>query len=75
MPSIHQWKAIEKANLMGAYAGNPEAVPLWDMSKRELVEIAIRLGEMTADCDSPSVEDAIHRVKEEHRTLKGCGII
>lgn len=75
MTSLHQWKAIEKANLMGGYAGHPDAVALWDLSKRELVEIAIRLGEMTADSDSPSVEDAIARVREEHRALKANGII
>ena len=75
MTSLHQWEAIKKANRMGGYAGHPDAVSLWDMSKRELVEIAIRLAEMTTDSDSPSVEDAIARVREEHRALKANNII
>lgn len=71
--SIHIWKAQEKAARMGAYAGNTEAAELWSLSKRELIEIALRLGEICAD--DFSVDGAIARVKEEHRILREQGII
>ena len=43
MSSIHVWKARKKAAELGAYAGQSCAAPLWDLSKRELVELALRL--------------------------------
>lgn len=71
--SIHQSNSREKARRMGGYAGHVESTPLWDMSKRELVEIAIRLGEMCSDEGGP--ENGIARAIEEHRILKQAGIV
>jgi hypothetical protein len=73
MMSIHTWKAREKAARMGGYAGHEDAAPLWEMSKRELVEIAIRLGEICSD--EAGAENGIARAIEEHRILKENGII
>lgn len=73
MISIHSWKAIEKAQSMGAYAGDPLAGPLWEMSKRELVEIALRFAERLAD--ECTVESAVEAVKEERETLRAQKII
>lgn len=71
--SIHTWKAREKAARMGGYAGRVEAAPLWEMSKRELVEIAARLGEICAD--EGGAENGIARAIEERRILKDNGIV
>jgi diphthamide synthase (EF-2-diphthine--ammonia ligase) len=70
--SIHTWKAREKAARMGGYAGCDEAAPLWEMSKRELVEIAARLGEI---CAGGGAEGGIARAIEEHGILKANGIV
>jgi hypothetical protein len=71
--SIHTSNSREKAARMGGYAGRDEARPLWDMSKRELVEIAVRLGEMCSD--EGGAENGIARAIEEHRILKQNGIV
>lgn len=36
--SIHIWKSMERARSNGAYAGDVETMPIWQMSKRELGE-------------------------------------
>jgi hypothetical protein len=71
--SIHTWKAREKAARMGGYAGSPAAAPLWELSKRELVEIAARLGEICSD--EGGEEGGIARAIEEHGILKANGIV
>ena len=69
MPSIHAWKSIEKANDAGGFAGDHGALPLWDMSKRELIEIAIRLGAQVAgECDTASAGIAV--ALQEHESLR-----
>lgn len=74
--SIHTAKAQAKARALGGYAGREEASDLWDFSKRELVEIALRLGEMCrADNAEPGFEGALARVHEERKTLLENGII
>lgn len=76
MPSLHIWKSIEKAASKGAYAGSEKTVPIWEMSKRELVEIALRLGELCADADGPyTIDNAIARVLDERRILTEQGIL
>lgn len=70
-----KFNAMSKAARLGGYAGRPETSGLWDLSKRELVEIALRLGEICADADEITVDDAIARVWEERRILKANGII
>jgi hypothetical protein len=71
--SLHTWKARDKAARMGGYAGRDEAAPLWALSKRELVEIAARLGELCSDAGG--AENGIARTIEEHRILKANGIV
>ncbi len=73
MASIHVWAAREKAARLGGYAGDADAGHLWDLSKRELVEIALRLGQVCAEDDS--LPAAIKRVNEEVEALKANGII
>ena len=73
MPSLHAWKSIEKAAEKGGYAGAECALPLWGLSKRELVEIVMRFGERVADDFSP--EGAAKAALEEHEILKQQDII
>ncbi len=73
MASLHVWRAIEKARNKGGYAGNEAAMPLWNMSKRELVEIACRLGEICAPRGGE--ENGIARAIQERETLFGQGIL
>ena len=74
MPSIHGWKSIEKAREAGGFAGKHGALPLWDLSKRELVEIAIRLGAQVAgECDT--AEAGIVVAMQEHEALRLNGIV
>jgi DNA invertase Pin-like site-specific DNA recombinase len=73
MASIHVWKAMEKAAQKGGYAGRKDSGPLWDLSKRELVEIAARLGEMCSEAGG--AEGGIARALEEHRILKENKIV
>jgi hypothetical protein len=74
MPSIHAWKSIEKARDAGGFAGEEGALPLWDMSKRELIEIALRLGAMAAG-ESDSAEHGIQVALNEYEALRLNGII
>ncbi|MEL7281328.1 MAG: hypothetical protein AAGK79_13290 [Pseudomonadota bacterium] len=67
--SVHVQRAQDKAALMGAFAGDPETFDLWEMSKRELVEIALRL------TMEDGVDQAAARVREERRVLKQADII
>ena len=70
--SIHKNRAILKAKEMGGYAGDPECRDLWDLSKRELVEVALRLGErMNAD----SIQAAAEEVRGEIELLRMNGVI
>jgi hypothetical protein len=41
--SVHVWKAINVARDKGAFAGQACSAPLWELSKRELIELALRL--------------------------------
>lgn len=72
--SIHTWKSIEKAREKGAFAGEDLAVPLWNLSKRELIEIALRLGGLTAG-NPDDLAAAVDAVNNEHATLRRAGII
>lgn len=71
--SIHTDKARKIARERGGYAGRDDAAALWKLSKRELVEIAIRLGETSAEGHGP--ENAISRVREELQILQDNGIL
>ncbi len=73
MTSLHIWKGIEKASRNGGYAGRSETVDVWELSKRELVEIALRLGELCSD--EGGFDGALQRVREERRILSEQNII
>lgn len=72
--SIHTEKARALAQQKGAFAGTDAALPLWKMSKRELVEIAMRLGVLAGDGDE-SPEGGARRAIEEAKILVSNGII
>ncbi len=69
MSSIHIWKSIEVAANRGGFAGDPSTLPLWELPKRELVEIALRL------TMAENVSDAMQQVQDERSALKANGII
>lgn len=78
--SIHIMRSQEKARLKGAFAGNEGNACLWDLSKRELIEIALRMGAILCET-TDSYEDALEgdgareRVLDEHRKLANADII
>lgn len=69
MASIHVWKAMQKAADKGGFAGDDTTLPIWELPKRELVEIALRL------TMAENVSDAVQRVWDERHALKANGII
>lgn len=77
--SLHVAKAQNLSLSKGGHAGKPDNWNLWNFSKRELVEIALHLASVCADCDGS--EEALEgtaahrRVLEEHAALKAAGII
>ncbi len=75
--SIHTARAQAKAQKLGAASGSEHATPLWDMPKRELIEIALHLGAVcTGNYDDAIRSDAAAtRVLEERETLKSNGLI
>ena len=71
--SIHVEKAVAVARGRGAWAGEACARDLWNLSKRELVEIGLRLADQTVGLAGP--EAAADRCREELAVLKGQGIV
>lgn len=67
--SVHGEAAMEKARRMGAFAGARETAELWKLSKRELVELALRLTR------GNNVEEAVAGAKEELEILRANGIL
>mgnify|MGYP001167108735 CR=1 FL=1 len=74
MPSANAWKSIEKAREKGAFAGVESALPLWNYSKRELVELALRLGSQAAG-EADDAEAGVRAVEAERESLARAGII
>jgi len=74
MTSLHIDKSIAKARRMGGFAGQSRAMPLWDMSKRELVELTLRLGALAARAPDSCAAGA-EMAENEHRALKANGIL
>ena len=72
MMSIHTRKAREKAASMGAFAGEDVAEDLWELPKRELIEIALWL---SSEGMADDVVGAVARVLNKRHTLKRNGII
>lgn len=52
--SVHTGRSMEIARSKGALAGEPEAAPLWELSKREILEVALRLSR--AEDAAPAVQ-------------------
>ena len=82
--SIHTDRAYRKARQNGAASAISYGTwqTLMSMSKRELAEIAIRLGSLCADNDScddalsgVGGQSALARVMEERDALKANGLI
>ncbi len=74
MPSVNAWKSIEKAREKGAFAGAEAALPLWNYSKRELVELALRLGARSAG-EADDAEAGVQAVEAEREALVRAGVI
>lgn len=77
MPSIHTHKAIEKAERQGGFAALNPARDLWDLPKRELVELVMRQAALLAG--DPDATDggteARRNVETELRALRRAGIL
>jgi hypothetical protein len=75
--SFHIQRAIEVAQGKGAYAGESVNRKIWDLSKRELVEIALHLAASSTDSYDEALggAGACERVFAEHKSLKDNGIL
>ena len=74
MPSIHAKNSRNVAIAKGAFAGATCAIDLWDLSKRELIEVALRLGALLeGECDNPEV--GCKAVIEELQALRESGVV
>ena len=71
--SMHVDRAVKVARDRGAWAGQECARDLWDLSKRELVEIGLRLADQTMG--GAGLETAVGRCREELRVLRDQGIV
>lgn len=67
--SIHTNRSKRIARERGGMAGNPAVADLWDLSKRELVELTLRL---TMREDAQEAADA---VRDELTALRVNGIV
>lgn len=76
-PSIHTDRAIAVARSKGAAAGNPANADLFQMSKRELVEIALHLAALCFESydDALANGSARLRIIEERGALHDNGLI
>lgn len=74
MASIHVWKAIKAARAKGGSAGLEQNLPLWEMSKRELVEALLHLSALAVQCE-PTAPEATARAIAEIEALHQNGIL
>ena len=72
--SIHVSKAIALALAKGGWAGMPSVADLWELPKRELVEVALRLGAVNAR-HGDSVSAGRRAVLDELDALRETGIV
>ena len=72
--SHHTTKSRAKARSMGGFAGEIEALDLWSLSKRELIEALIRLGALAAG-EGDNMVAGCERAQEEVDALRAAGII
>ena len=78
MTSIHIWKSIDVARRKGAWSGNDNARPLWELSKRELVEAVLHLAACRADPGYDAALESGEAVTEamtEITNLRAAGMI
>ena len=75
MVSIHVHKAIDKANKLGALAGAPETFHLWELPKREILEIALRFALQMSGDGETSCAELVEHVDKELRILRDNKII
>jgi hypothetical protein len=75
MSSIHIARGRDIARNRGGYAGDPTHAELWELPKRELVELVLRLAAL-AEGDEASLEDgrALECVNREREALKAAGV-
>ena len=75
--SIHTNRAIDLAASKGAFSSTPAALPLWNLSKRELVEIVLHLAALCTDNYDDSLENgaAADRAMEERDALHAAGLL
>lgn len=74
--SLHTYRAMQKARGKGAAAGMPAHEWLWKLSKRELVEVALRLADrLSGDGNSLQNGYAQEIVKTELDALKANKIL
>jgi len=68
-----------KARQLGAWSMTSPAAPLWDLSKRELIEIALHLASLLTDEDDADEAlrngAAAQRVLDERYALKRAKLI
>ena len=75
--SIHTEKSIALSRERGGAAGQRQNRDLWEMPKRELIEIALHLAAICTDSydDSLDGDGAANRIYEEREALRVNGII
>ena len=75
--SIHTEKSRITARTKGAWAGQDRNRDLWDLSKRELIEVTLHLAAcLTGEYDNALKTDmARRRVVQEHESLRANGLI
>lgn len=72
--SIHTARSRYKAAQMGGLAGAPEAAELWELSKRELIELALRLADRIDGCAGDATR-CTNMVTTELTTLRAQKIV
>ena len=75
--SHHTNRSIDLAASKGAWSSTPAARPLWKLSKRELVEIALHFAALATESYDDSLQngDAAARAMAERDALKRAGIL
>lgn len=74
MHSLHSVKSQRKAGRLGAFAGALDTTHLWSLSKRELLEVALRFGALNAG-ESDNITAGIKAVDTEIAALRQARII
>ena len=76
--SIHAGKSMDKASGLGAAGGDDCTIPLWNMSKRELIECLLHIAAQASDegyDDAINSDGAVKRVLEEYAILQNHNLV